>query len=98
MTEEKTRDIPNVHDGFFDGFWIKGNKAVHVFLRTSDQVVYTLILNGVRAMKISGVIEGNIIFDILARTAEEMSPADMEELYGLAKGCRSSFCIVGFCA
>jgi hypothetical protein len=85
MAEEKTIDIPNFHDGFFDGFWIKGNKAVHVFLRTSDQAAYTLILSGVRAMKISGVMAGNIIFDIIARTAENMSPGDMEEIYGLAK-------------
>jgi hypothetical protein len=81
VTEENTMDIPNFHDGFR----IKPDKAVHVFLRTSDQAVYTLILSGVRAMKISGVMKGNIILDIVARAAEEMSPADMEERYGLAK-------------
>jgi len=85
VAEENTMDVPNFHDGFFDGFRIRPDKAVHVFLRTSDQAVYTLILSGVRAMKISGVMKGNIILDIVARTAEEMSPADMEELYGLAK-------------
>ncbi len=77
-------DIPNFHDGFFDGFRIKADKAVHLFLRTSDQAAYTFVLSGVRAMKISGVMAGNILFDIVARGAEQMSTSDMREMYELA--------------
>ena len=98
MTEEKTMDVPNFHDGFFDGFRIKADKAVHLFLRTSDQAIYTLVLTGVRAMKISGVMAGNIILDIVVRGAEQMSTADMGEIYGLAERRVSSAGIVGVCA
>jgi len=80
---EKTMGIPNFHDGFFDGFRITADKAVHLFLRTSDQAAYTLVLTGVRAMRISGVMAGNIILDIVVRGAEQMSAADMGEIYGL---------------
>ena len=83
-TEEKTVDIPNFHDGFFDGFWIDG-KTVHVFLRRSDQAPFTLVLSGVRALKISGVMAGNIILDIVVRGAKEMSTDDMREIYGMAE-------------
>src|ERR1700746_1326519 len=81
---EKTMDIPNFHDGFFDGFRITADKAVHLFLRTSDQAAYTLVLRGVREMEISGVMAGNIILDIAARGAEQISISDMREIYELA--------------
>ncbi len=77
-------DIPNFHDGFFDGLWINSDEVVELFLRTSDQKAFTLFLRGVRTLRISQVMLGNIILDIVVRSAQELTLADMQELYGLS--------------
>lgn len=77
-------DIPNLHDGFFDGFRIKPNKVVQLFLRTSDEKTFAFILGGVRAMRISGVMNGNIILDVIVRSGQQITLADICEVYSLA--------------
>src|SRR6202158_2031395 len=62
--------IPSFHDGFFDGFRLDSNKSLQIFLRTANKVPHTLLLEGVQALAISGVKEGNIIFELVFRDAE----------------------------
>lgn len=45
-------NIPNFHDGHFDGLRIRPSKLVNLFLRTIDGKSFILILQGVDAMKL----------------------------------------------
>ena len=74
-------NVPNFHDGRFDGFWIAADEAVHLFLRTQGGERFTLILRGVQRLSIAEIKEGNIIFDLVYREAEQVTLSDMEELY-----------------
>jgi len=73
--------IPSFHDGFFDGFRLDFNKSLRIFLRTANKVPHTLLLEGVEALAISGVKEGNIIFDLVFRDAEQATASVIAELY-----------------
>jgi len=61
-------NIPNSHDGHFDGFRIGPNKKLHCFLRTLDGESFTLALQGVDALTLSEIKQGNIIFDLVFRS------------------------------
>jgi hypothetical protein len=40
-------NIPNFHDGYFDGLPVGPNKLAHLFLRTQDGRAFTLALQEV---------------------------------------------------
>ena len=75
--------IPDFHDGHFDGLSIRLNKLVHLFLRTHDDRLFALILGGVERLALTEVNEGNIIFELVFRTSEAITPSDIEQLYGV---------------
>jgi hypothetical protein len=77
-------NIPNFHDGYFDGLWIGPDKQVHIFLRTFDIARFTVILCGVDALSLSEIKQGNIIFDVLVRGIPDLTLDDIQELYGVA--------------
>jgi len=79
-------DIPNFHDGHFDGFWIGSNKELHLFLRTNHGESFTIALRGVDALTLSEIKQGNIIFDIVLRSGEQLTGSDIEELFGVEAG------------
>ena|SRR5690242_5529592 len=79
-------NLPNFHDGFFDGFYVVGKKVVRLFLRTQDEKRYTLLLEGVEALKITEVQRGNIILDVSIVPTEQLSCSLMEELYLIPPG------------
>jgi hypothetical protein len=74
-------NIPNFHDGHFDGFRIGPNEKPHLFLRTPDGESFTLAFQGVDALTLSEIKQGNIIFDLVFRSGEELTSADIEELF-----------------
>ncbi len=78
--------IQNFHDGRFDGFWIAADEVVHLFLRTQGGERFTLILRGVGRLSLAEIKEGNIIFDLIFRDADQLTPSDMEELYDVDAG------------
>jgi hypothetical protein len=73
--------MPNFHDGYFDGLWLGSDKLVRLFLRTCDHQSYTMTLQGVHALAVSGVRAGNIIMDLVFRSAREITPSDVRDLY-----------------
>ncbi len=77
------RKIPSFHDGYFDGMWIGPTKLVQFYLRTADQESFVLILEGVHALTLTDIKQGNIILDLVFRGTEEITHSDMEELYGV---------------
>jgi hypothetical protein len=76
-------NIPNFHDGQFDGLRIDPSKLVNLFLRTQDGTSFTLILQEVDALTISEVKQGNIILDLVFRSSGQLTASDMAELFGV---------------
>ena len=76
-------NTPNFHDGHFDGLWLEPSNVVFLFLRTSDRRPYTISLQGVHGMTLSDVKAGNIIFDLVFRSASELTSSDVAILYDL---------------
>lgn len=74
-------NVPDFHDGRFDGFWIAADEAVHLFLRTQGGERFTLILRGVERLSLDEIKEGNIILDVVFRNADQLTTSDIEELY-----------------
>jgi hypothetical protein len=76
-------NIPNFHDGHFDGPRIGPSKLVNIFLRTQDGQSFILILREVDALTLSEIKQGNIIFDLVFRSTGELTRSDMAELYSV---------------
>jgi len=76
-------ETPSFREGYFDGFWIGPGKSVQFYLRTADQQPFVLILEGVQALTLSGIKQGNIILDLIFRLTQEITQSDLEELYGI---------------
>jgi hypothetical protein len=76
-------NIPNFHDGHFDGLRIGPSKLVSLFLKTQDGKSFTLVLQEVDALTLSEVRQGNIILDLVFRSTGELTCSDMAELYSV---------------
>ncbi len=72
-------NVPNFHDGRFDGFWIAADEAVLLFLRAQGGAFYRDSSRRKR-LSIAEIKEGNIMFDLVFREAEQLTISDMEEL------------------
>jgi hypothetical protein len=83
MTTGISMEIPNFHDGYFDGIWLGPNKLVKVFLRTADRQSFVLSLGGVEALTFTDIKHGNIILDLVFRNTKEITHSDISELYGV---------------
>jgi hypothetical protein len=70
------------HDGFVDGFLIREPQII-VFIRTDDNEAFALVADGVTRMRVDGLREGNIIFDIVIRQGEDLTRSDVD-IYGFA--------------
>jgi hypothetical protein len=81
VTAVNPMKVSDFHDGHFDGLSIRPNKLVHLFLRTLDDQSFVLILEGVERLALTDVKEGNIIFELVFRTSEAITPSDIEQLY-----------------
>jgi hypothetical protein len=75
---------PNFHDGSFDGFLIEREGAIDVYLTTQAGERYTLACRGVESARIEGVRQGNIILDISFLGAQDLTLANVGELYELS--------------
>jgi hypothetical protein len=76
-------NIPNFHDGHFDGLRIGPSKLVSLFLKAQDGKAFTLVLQEVDALTLSEVKQGNIILDLVFRSTGDLTRSDMAELYSL---------------
>lgn len=75
-------DFKDFHDGSFDGIHLQSDKTATIFLRCAAKRPYILVLKGVEKLSLTGVKEGNIIFDLVCRRAREATSADALEFYG----------------
>ena len=70
--------LPNLHDGFFDGLWLSGDKQVYLFVRTVEGERSTIHLTEAEALNISGLRAGNIIFDVVLIPPDKLTIEDID--------------------
>lgn len=75
---------PDFHDGSFDGFLLRPDNEVYLFLRTEKHEPFTLALDGVEALAMSNVRSGNIIFDIQVTNGQDLTTDQMATVYEVA--------------
>ena len=73
------------HDGSFDGIKIDGDTA-YIYLSSLKQGRFTVITHGIVALSGSGFKAKNLIFEVVTREYEEITPEDIAGLYDLAMG------------
>jgi hypothetical protein len=78
--------LPNLHDGFFDGVWLSGDKRARFFVRTVAGELSTIILTDVQALNICGLRAGNIIFDLVLIVPDKLTVKNIEQAYDLKSG------------
>src|SRR5689334_17724671 len=74
--------IPNFHDGLFEGIHLGPSGVVHLFFRTESQKSMTVTLHGAAAIKVSGIMTKNIVLDVITRGTAEITQDDIAEIYG----------------
>ncbi len=72
------------HDGFVDGFFIREPQVI-IFIRTDGNEEFALVADDVTRMRVDGLLQGNIIFDIVIRRGEDLTRRDVD-IYGFAPG------------
>jgi hypothetical protein len=82
--------FPNFHDGLLEGVWISDDKKVRLFLKTADNNRFTIVLGGVRAMKLSNIREGNIILDVSVLDTDELAPNHIASVHEISDMDRDS--------
>ena len=75
------RSFSEFHDGFLDGLLVR-NASAYLFLRTTNEEEFVLRMSGVLSLKADGFRQGNIIFDVLVRSGDELTAVDMVDLFG----------------
>jgi hypothetical protein len=77
-------ELPSFHDGLFEGVWISIDKRVHLFLRTADNRPFTLVLGGVKRMKLSDVRQGNTILDLVLISTDQLTEEHIESVHEIS--------------
>jgi uncharacterized protein YcaQ len=85
MTTTQISRYDQFHDGYLDGFWIEADR-IHVFLRTEDGASFVAVADKVLALSAEEFRAGNIILDLLVRSASEITSQDIARLYRLRPG------------
>jgi hypothetical protein len=74
-------NLPDMHDGFFDGLWTSENKSAYLFLRTDTGGRSTLVLKDVERIEVSNFKGGNIILDVVFIDSGELTIEHIQQLY-----------------
>jgi hypothetical protein len=69
------------HDEFLDGLLLDDSSA-HIFLRTYQQERFVIEASNVAALNAGDFKLGNIIFEVLTRSANELTLEDIEAVHG----------------
>jgi hypothetical protein len=77
-------ELPDMHDGFFDGLWTSENKSVYLFLRTETGERSTIVLKDVERMSVSNFKGGNIIFDVVLVHSDMLTVEHIKQVYELS--------------
>jgi hypothetical protein len=69
------------HDGSLDGLLVE-DKTAHVFVSTMNQERFVIEASGVVALNADNFKQGNIIFEVLTRSANELTLEHIESVHG----------------
>jgi hypothetical protein len=69
------------HDGFLEGILLDDSSA-HIFLSTHQKDQFVFEASNVSRLNAEGFKEGNIIFEVLIRSAIELTLEDIEAVHG----------------
>jgi hypothetical protein len=75
--------IPSFHDGTFDGLRIRADKRIQLYLSTGQRESFVLVLDGVQALVLNDIKQGNIILDLVIREGAKITKNDVTQVYGL---------------
>ena len=88
MELSRSDTIPSFHDGSFDGVWIPAKNKAHLFLTTADNKRFTVALEGVRALHLWNIREGNIVLDLILIDTDQLTEGHIESAYELGNIAR----------
>jgi hypothetical protein len=71
-------NLPNLHDGFFDGLWLSVDKSTRFFVRRMTGERSPIVLTEVEALNFSGIRAGNIILDVALIAPASRAPIQEE--------------------
>jgi hypothetical protein len=74
------KNYSQFHDGFFEGIWVRG-KTAHLFVATESRDPFVIVAEGVNALNVTGFKAGNILFEVVSRTSDEVTFMDLRPLY-----------------
>jgi len=75
------KKYPEFHDGFLDGVFLDGS-AAYIFLSTDRAELFVFEATQVDSLNIADFRKGNIIFEVLCHSANELSIEMIEAVKG----------------
>jgi hypothetical protein len=79
------KNYDDFHDGTFDGVWVDDATA-YVFLNTFNKEPFTAVAGGIAALTVTGFKKGNLVFEVVTRSHDEVTAKDIADLYDLTEG------------
>jgi hypothetical protein len=75
------KKYPEFHDGFLEGVFLDGSSA-YISLSTHQGELYVFEASEVESLNITDFRKGNIIFEVLCHSADELSSEVIEAVSG----------------
>jgi hypothetical protein len=88
MELSRSDAIPSFHDGSFDVVWIPAKNKAHLFLTTVDNKRFTVALEGVKALHLWNMRQGNIVFEVSLIETDQLTESHIESAYELSNMAR----------
>jgi hypothetical protein len=82
--------LADFHDGYVDGVLLSPTD-VRILLRTVEGKRFTLLLNGIEALQVNDLKEGNIIFEVKVLELAELDSSFIFEVYGYSDYLKKTF-------
>lgn len=84
MELSRSDAMPSFHDGSFDGLYLPGDKRARLFLTTLNKEQFTIVLDGVEALRLCDVKEGNIVNGVLFIDTNELTEGHISFAHDLS--------------
>jgi hypothetical protein len=83
------KNYSEFHDGFFDGLMLDDSVS-HIFVSTPQKKRFVIRAQNVASLTAGEFKEGNIIFDVLIRSSDEVTLEDIQAVYSHFSGVDAS--------
>jgi hypothetical protein len=82
------KNYSEFHDGSFDGLLLE-DSVTHVFVRTPQKERFVIEASNVASLTAGEFKEGNIVFDVLIHSSDELTLESISGVYGVSGICDS---------